>query len=206
VFNPCSSFFDNVGRIASPSYIPTDDDILHARVKTTGATEVRFTVNGMIFRVVDVGGQRSERKKWIHCFENVDTIMFLIAISEYDQRLFEDPTVNRMVEALNMFESICNSKWFSRTSIILFLNKTDLFKEKIAKSPMYNIFPDYQGGEDYDAACDYLLGRFMKFSQRRSKQIYPHFTCATDSTQIRSVLATVNEIIIESSLREAGLL
>jgi len=199
-------FFDNVDRIASPSYIPTDDDILHARVKTTGATEVRFTVNNMIFRVVDVGGQRSERKKWIHCFENVDTIMFLIAISEYDQRLFEDPTVNRMVEALNMFESICNSKWFSRTSIILFLNKTDLFKEKIAKSPMYNIFPDYQGGEDYDAACDYLLGRFMKFSQRRSKQIYPHFTCATDSTQIRSVLATVNEIIIESSLREAGLL
>jgi hypothetical protein len=47
----------------------------------------------------DVGGQRSERKKWIHCFENVTTILFLVAISEYDQLLFEDETVNRMQEA-----------------------------------------------------------------------------------------------------------
>jgi len=199
-------FFDHIDRIASPSYIPTDDDILHARVKTTGVTEVKFTVNSRIFRVVDVGGQRSERKKWIHCFEGVDTIMFLIAISEYDQRLFEDPTVNRMVEALNMFDSICNSKWFSRTSFILFLNKTDLFRQKLGKSPMEKFFPDYKGGADYDAACDYLLGRFLKFNQRTSRQIYPHFTCATNSIQIRTVLATVNEIIIVSSLREAGLL
>jgi len=153
-----------------------------------------------------VGGQRSERRKWIHCFENVDTIMFLVAISEYDQQLFEDPTVNRMVEALNMFDSICNSKWFSRTSFILFLNKTDLFRQKLPKSPMGKFFPDFKGGADYDAACDYLLGRFLKFNQKNSRQIYPHFTCATNSIQIRTVLANVNEIIIVSSLREAGLL
>jgi hypothetical protein len=41
----------------------------------------------------DVGGQRSERKKWIHCFENVTAIVFLVAISEYDQVLVEDETV-----------------------------------------------------------------------------------------------------------------
>ena len=41
------------------------------------------------FRMVDVGGQRSERRKWIHCFENVTSIIFLVALSEYDQILFE---------------------------------------------------------------------------------------------------------------------
>jgi hypothetical protein len=38
----------------------------------------------------DVGGQRSERKKWIHCFENVNALLFLVAISGYDQCLAED--------------------------------------------------------------------------------------------------------------------
>jgi guanine nucleotide-binding protein subunit alpha len=93
----------------------------------------------------DVGGQRSERKKWIHCFENVTTILFLVAISEYDQLLFEDETVNRMQEALTLFDSICNSRWFLKTSIILFLNKIDRFKEKLPASPMKNYFPDYEG-------------------------------------------------------------
>lgn len=73
----------------------------------------------------DVGGQRSERKKWIHCFENVTAIVFLVAISEYDQMLYEDESINRMQEALVLFDSICNSRWFVRTSIILFLNKVN---------------------------------------------------------------------------------
>jgi guanine nucleotide-binding protein G(i) subunit alpha len=38
----------------------------------------------------DVGGQRSERKKWIHCFENVTSIIFCVALSEYDQVLLEE--------------------------------------------------------------------------------------------------------------------
>ena len=191
----------------------------------------------------DVGGQRSERKKWIHCFENVTTILFLVAISEYDQLLFEDETVNRMQEALTLFDSICNSRWFVKTSIILFLNKIDRFKEKLPVSPMKNYFPDYEGklnqngiagihtqrlnltegGPDYAAACDYILNRFVSLNQHETKQIYTHFTCATDTTQIRFVMAAVNgiifsmctlftvliltlDIIIQENLRDCGLL
>ena len=44
------------------------------------------------FRLFDVGGQRSERKKWIHCFEDVTAIIFCVAMSEYDQVLHEDET------------------------------------------------------------------------------------------------------------------
>lgn len=186
------SYFDNVDRIAEHDYMPNDQDVLRSRVKTTGITETTFIIGDLTYRMFDVGGQRSERKKWIHCFENVTTILFLVAISEYDQLLFEDETVNRMQEALTLFDSICNSRWFIKTSIILFLNKIDRFKEKLPVSPMKNYFPDYEGGEDYSAACEYILNRFVSLNQHETKQIYTHFTCATDTTQIRFVMAAVN--------------
>jgi len=207
-----TSYFDSIERIAQPDYIPDDQDVLRSRVKTTGITETTFIIGDLTYRMFDVGGQRSERKKWIHCFENVTTILFLVAISEYDQLLFEDETVNRMQEALTLFDSICNSRWFIKTSIILFLNKMDRFKEKLAISPMSNYFPDYtnarqkdssmelkvydnltaSGGSEYAAACDYILNRFVSLNQHETKQIYTHFTCATDTSQIRFVMAAVN--------------
>ena len=154
-------YFSALERINSSDWLPDDQDILRSRVKTTGITETTFIIGDLTYRMFDVGGQRSERKKWIHCFENVTTILFLVAISEYDQLLFEDETVNRMQEALTLFDSICNSRWFTKTSIILFLNKIDRFKEKLPVSPMKNYFPDYEGGQDYGAACDYILNRFV---------------------------------------------
>ena len=45
----------------------------------------------------DVGGQRSERKKWIHCFEGVTAIIFCVALSGYDLVLAEDEEMNRSV-------------------------------------------------------------------------------------------------------------
>ncbi|EGX50545.1 guanine nucleotide-binding protein subunit alpha [Orbilia oligospora] len=199
-------YFDSVERIATPDYVPSDQDVLRSRVKTLGITETTFVIGDLTYRMFDVGGQRSERKKWIHCFENVTTILFLVAISEYDQLLFEDETVNRMQEALTLFDSICNSRWFIKTSIILFLNKIDRFREKLPVSPMKNYFPDFEGGDDYAAACDYILNRFVSLNQSETKQIYTHFTCATDTTQIKFVMAAVNDIIIQENLRNCGLI
>jgi len=199
-------YFDSMDRIGSPNYTPTDQDVLRSRVKTTGITETKFQIGDLTYSMYDVGGQRSERKKWIHCFENVTAIIFLVAISEYDQTLLEDETVNRMQEALTLFDSICNSRWFVKTSIILFLNKIDLFKEKLPRSPMNKYFPDYDGGDNYDAACDYILNRFVSLNQSDVKQIYTHFTCATDTQQIKFVMAAVNDIIIQTNLRDVGLL
>ena len=65
--------------------MPSDQDVLRTRVKTTGIVKIEFVVKKTRFRMFDVGGQRSERKKWIHCFDNVTTILFILALSEYDQ-------------------------------------------------------------------------------------------------------------------------
>src|SRR3954470_9197898 len=89
-------------------------------------------------------------------FENVTAVLFVAAISEYDQVLYEDENTNRIVEALNLFEEICNSRWFRETSMILFLNKRDLFAEKIARVPLNQYFEEYTGGDDIEAAREFM--------------------------------------------------
>jgi guanine nucleotide-binding protein subunit alpha len=187
--------------------MPSDQDILRSRVKSTGITETTFVIKNLTYRMFDVGGQRSERKKWIHCFENVTALVFLVAISEYDQVLFEDESVNRLQESLTLFDSICNSRWFTKTSIILFLNKIDLFAEKLPRSPLIQFFPEYKGGNNYDAACQFLLQKFVCLNTRAdTKQIYTHLTCATDTKQIEFVMNAVNDIVVHENLRNVDLL
>jgi len=82
-------YFDNVDRIAKSDYIPDENDILRSRAKTTGIIEIDFEVDRTRFRLVDVGGQRSERKKWMHCFQDVTAVIFCVALSEYDLKLYE---------------------------------------------------------------------------------------------------------------------
>jgi guanine nucleotide-binding protein subunit alpha, other len=74
-----------------PDYMPTNLDILNCRLKTTGITETVFNLGQLSYRICDVGGQRSERRKWIHCFEKVTGCIFLVGISGYDEVLEEDP-------------------------------------------------------------------------------------------------------------------
>ncbi|CAD6187092.1 unnamed protein product [Caenorhabditis auriculariae] len=176
-------FFESIERIANPNYKPTEMDILLTRTKTTGIVEVSFVIKKVHFRVFDVGGQRSERKKWIHCFEDVNAIIFIAAVSEYDEVLFEDETTNRMIESMRLFESICNSRWFHNTSIILFLNKKDLFAEKIKRVNITTAFPEYRGPQTYDDAVKYIKHKFENLSNNPKKNMFVHETCATDTDQ-----------------------
>ena len=199
-------FLDAAPRIAMDSYIPTQEDVLHARSKTVGISETRFEMGrGLAIHLVDVGGQRSERNKWIHCFDAVTSVIFCVALSEYDQVLLEDSNQNRMAESLVLFESIINSRWFQRSSIILFLNKIDIFKQKLARRPLSDYFPEYTGGDDVNKAAKYILWRFMQVNHSKLC-IYPHITQATDTTNIRLVFAAVKETILQNSLRETGFL
>ena len=147
----------------------------------------RFQLIGSMF---DVGGQRSERKKWIHCFEAVTCIIFCVALSEYDQVLLEVNSINRMEESLTLFGSIVNSAWFTRTSIVLFLNKIDIFRKKLLTVPLERYYPDYEGiipqlfsnyiwcgvgGPDPGKAAKYILYRFSQMKQRPDMMVYPQY-------------------------------
>ncbi|KAG7265614.1 hypothetical protein CRUP_015736 [Coryphaenoides rupestris] len=173
-------YMNALDRIAQPCYLPTQQDVLRVRVPTTGIIEYPFDLQSVIFRMVDVGGQRSERRKWIHCFENVTSIMFLVALSEYDQVLVESDNENRMEESKALFRTIITYPWFQNSSVILFLNKKDLLEEKIMYSHLVDYFPD-------------------------DKIIYSHFTCATDTENIRFVFAAVKDTILQLNLKEYNL-
>ncbi|CAI2353314.1 unnamed protein product [Caenorhabditis sp. 36 PRJEB53466] len=198
-------FFDNIERISKEDYVPSAMDTLLLRTKTTGIVEVQFEIKKVKFRVFDVGGQRSERKKWIHCFEDVNAIIFIAALSEYNEVLFEDETTNRMVESMRLFESICNSRWFHNTNIILFLNKKDLFEEKIKHENIQKAFPEYRGEQTYTEAVQYIKNKFEMLSNNPKKTIYVHETCATDTNQVQKILDSVISMIIQNNLHKSGL-
>ena len=93
-------YFEQLETIGSPDYVPTKDDILYTRVRTSGIVTEKYDIEATPFEMYDVGGQKNERKKWIHCFDNVTAVIFVAAISEYDQNLYEDGSTNRMVSPL----------------------------------------------------------------------------------------------------------
>ena len=198
-------FLDQLNIVCRPDYLPSEQDVLRSRVRTTGIVENDFEIENNQFKMYDVGGQRNERKKWIHCFENVTAVLFVAAISEYNQVLYEDENTNRIVEALNLFEEICNSRWFRETSMILFLNKRDLFAEKCTKVSLSVCFPDFTGDDSYEAGAHFIQEQFETKNRNPDKQIYTHLTCATDTENIAVVFNAVKDIIIRKSLNEAGL-
>lgn len=199
-------YLDDLDRITDTSFLPTEQDILRARVPTTGIIEYPFDLDSIIFRMVDVGGQRSERRKWIHCFENVTSIIFLVALSEYDQILFESDNENRMEESKALFKTIITYPWFQSSSIILFLNKKDLLEEKILHSHLVDYFPEYEGRmKDAVEAREFILKIFVELNPDPEKIIYSHFTCATDTDNIRFVFAAVKDTILQLNLKEYNL-
>jgi len=208
-------FFGDLSRVFQRDYTPTTQDIIRCRAQTTGITETVFKLRGHELHLVDVGGQRSERRKWIHCFQDVTTILFLVSLNGYDQCLFEDTNANQMQDAMAIWDSICDSEYFRSTNIILFLNKNDLFSEKVKTSPIRRYFPDYEGPEaDAGEGRNYFRRRFLKLSARsaqnapagkapsRKREIYTHYTNATDTALLRVVMAAVEDTIISQSIRE----
>lgn len=200
-------FLDSLPRISAPDYVPTQQDVLRTRVKTTGIIETKFRYKGLLFKLFDVGGQRSERSKWIHCFNGVTAIIFCVALSDYDLNLYEDEKVNRMQESLTLFDSVCNNKWFVDTSIILFLNKRDLFSEKIRRSPLTLAFPEYKGAQTYEEASAYIRYKFESLNKQKAngKEIYTHFTCATSNQNMEFVFDAVTDVILRNNIKKVGL-
>jgi len=195
--------FDNIERLSSASYIPDQNDCLRCRARTTGIIETKFTLSNLEFKLVDVGGQRSERKKWMSCFQDVMAILFCVALSDYDQTLFEDNKTNRMHESLELFAQTCNSKWFPTTSKILFLNKSDIFQDKIPKKDLKCCFPEYCGGCDFLNATQFIEQKFTETNKTKCP-IYTHITCATNTENIQFVFNTVKDIVLNRSLLASG--
>lgn len=196
-------FLDNLDCIGQLNYIPSKQDILFARKATKGIVEHDFVIKKIPFKMVDVGGQRSQRQKWFQCFDGITSILFMVSSSEYDQVLMEDRRTNRLVESMNIFETIVNNKLFLNVSIILFLNKTDLLVEKIRTADIRKNFPEFRGDprrlEDVQA---FLVQLFSRKRRNRGKPLFHHFTTAVDTENIRFVFHAVKDTILQENLKD----
>jgi GTPase SAR1 family protein len=211
----CKYFLDSLDRIYQDDYEPSQDDALRVRVRTTGILETRFYLEDLIYKMIDVGGQRSERRKWIQCFEDVTAIIFVAALSGYDMMLFEDANQNRLSESVEVFKSTFQTvQVFAKTNCILFLNKQDLFEKKMATSSLKKYHPEYTGEDgDVQAGGDYIYSLYEKAFKNpdepdgeSSRTLYRHFTTATDTGNIEVVFNVVNDLIVQINLHQCGLI
>lgn len=195
-------FADNLEKVGHQDYIPSKLDILHARKATKGITEHTIDINGVPFLFVDVGGQRSQRQKWYWCFEQVTSILFIASSSEYDQVLLEDRKTNRLQESCDIFETIINNRTFANVSIILFLNKFDLLKEKVPRVSIKDYFPDFKGNpHNINDVQEFELSLYDECRKERGKPLFHHFTTAIDTENIKFVFQAVKDTILQENLR-----
>lgn len=199
-------FFNAVERIATPQYVPESADILRARQMTTGVNKIQFEIDKIQFCILDAGGQRSQRADWKSFFEGLDAFIFVVAISEYDMVLAEDKETNRMHESLQVFGELCNSQVLQNAAVILFLNKRDIFAKKIAKVPLTICFKDYKGPNEYKPASQYIKHQFVNMKLKRKREIYPHITCATDTSNVDRVFRNVKDLVVGRALTQAGVI
>eukprot|EP01083_Nonionella_stella_P149413 474537_1 len=199
-------FLDNIETVSSEKYVPTYEDVLLCRHRTIGIVDKLFTINGTGLRIFDVGGQMSERRKWIHCFEDVDAVIYVASLTGYAESMYEMAgTENVMQDSLSLFGRTCNNSWFEDTLMILFLNKSDLFVEKIKTVSLACCFPDYQGKDTYDGALREIKKQFKARNHQKDRQVYIHITCAVDDKNVTSVFNDVQHLLVTTKLDTEGL-
>jgi len=151
------------------------------------------------FNIVDVGGQRSERRKWPSFYEGVTALMFVCSLNEFDQKCYEDDTTNRMIESMDLFDQETNGSFKDRP-VILLLNKVDLFREKIKKSELKGTFSDFDGGQDSDQAIAFIKKKFLATNKYGPDRIHCFLTCATDKDIVQKSFDEILKLVAEGKL------
>lgn len=171
-----SYFFNKIDEIISGVFRPNEEDVLRCRDRTTGVFQEQLFVANRKFTIVDVGGQKIEREKWKNVFRSTRAIIYVVALSEYNQVLFEDETTNRMEDALDTWDTIINHG-FKDVPFILVFNKTDLFRDKILSGNAPFTFQGYDGRQEYQAIIDYINEKF-EMRNVENKPTKTYFKCA----------------------------
>ncbi|KAJ7067128.1 guanine nucleotide-binding protein [Mycena amicta] len=180
-------FLKDITRIAAVDYIPTTDDILHARIQTMGVAEHIFDVDlhgkSVTWHLYDVGGARGQRHSWIPYFDTANAIIFVAPVSAFDQYLEEDPRTNRIDDSLQLFTQVCSNALLKSVHLVLFLNKTDLLNYCIRIlinfliSSSITSFGDRTN--DYETVLQYFRAHFLQVHRRNNENrrvLYTHFT------------------------------
>lgn len=204
----CSKYFlDKVSVLKQPDYVPSVQDILHSRRRTTNIQKIEFEVKiprkyggggSLTFWMFDVGGQRGERKKWIQVFDGIQTVLFLVSASCFDLVVREDEATNRLQESIKIFQNVWVSRFLKDAGFIVFLNKQDILKDKVvnSKKRIGDYFPDYANykldmkdrdpneDEEYQKTRCFIRDKFLEIAKqqvtREARKLSPGFSVAEE--------------------------
>jgi GTPase SAR1 family protein len=210
---PCAYFFDDMDRISDPDYSPTDQDILYQRRPTSGIIEqiVDSRDSNTDFLLVDVGGQKNERRKWLHQFENISALVFVVSLAAYDEPLYEDETMNSMHDSIELWKATVNNRVFDGRLIYLIFNKIDVYRQKIVNISLKECFTNHHSityneremylecksdEEKIEKNLDFIQQIYLEqASMNPVKEVY--VTCAYDESTVKRVFAAIEASIME---------
>ncbi|OBZ77764.1 Guanine nucleotide-binding protein alpha-1 subunit [Grifola frondosa] len=209
-------YLNDLERVTALYFLPSDDDVLKARLKTVGVSEYRFEMeagseSGAEWRIIDVGGSRSQRPMWVPFFDDVDAIIFLAPISGFDQTLVEDRSVNRLEDSVVLWKAVCSNKLLAKVDLVLFLNKCDILSAKLSSGVRLAKYVRSFGERPNDAetAQKYFRSKFNAIHREYSplpRKFYGFCTSVTDTTTTGGILASVRDMVIREHLRASKLL
>ncbi|KAI8900573.1 guanine nucleotide-binding protein subunit alpha, partial [Globomyces pollinis-pini] len=205
-----SHFFKHIHKLSGPDQFPSNDDILLLRTATNGISDNVFYYKNQSqkecpLHFYDVSGLRRHRKQWISFFQDIDFIIFIVAIDSYDLTMAEDPSINRMHDALILFDETINNPLLEKSNVILFFNKIDLFDVKVQTVPIQKFFPDYAGKvASRSEGLGFFKRKFLsKDKQKRKIQCQP--TCCTDTNFMKAITEGIFKMVTDRMLQDAGL-
>jgi len=166
---------------------------------------------GTEWRIVDVGGSRSQRATWVPFFDDVDAIIFLAPISGFDQVLAEDRSVNRLEDSVLLWKAVCSNKLLANVDLVLFLNKCDILETKLNSGIRLAKYVRSYGDRpnDLDTASKYFRSKFSAIHREYSplpRKFYGFCTSVTDTTTTAGILASVRDMVVRRHLKQSKLL
>jgi len=199
----CAVLFGRVEEIADADFRCSDADCLLIRLRTVGVTEFEVPIPPCLLRIVDVGGQRNARRKWIHQFERTHGLLYCIALDDYAMLLAEDLQTNRCLESLKLFQDVNSIAVLRHLPLIIFFNKVDMLHEKIKTTDLSAVFTEYKGGPDPQAALKFIQDMYLK-AVSPSRTSYVHVTNALDNRNVQFVFESVKDVFMTSLLNNMG--
>jgi len=206
-------YMSQINTIASPDYIPTHDDILHARQRSTGATETAFVVNKCKITLHDMGGQLNERNKWHHLLTTkIQGLFFFVAVDEYNTPSTEEANSTKLQLALRTWvETLTEWEKEARTmSIFVVFNKVDLLDIKLKENfvSFKDCYPDYSGDQTREGVLKYIEKMFRAVAPFKLHQKYIVFFpgCALDQGLMKKIFEETKAQLIHRRIASDGLL
>jgi len=192
---------DNLERLTQEEVVPSDEDILRSRQRTTNNYKLEFEYEKRAFEITDVGGQKYARKQWASAVPDPGAVIYFAALSDYDVPVFNQPKL-KLEESLEIFAEVVMIPEFAEVNFILMLNKFDVFEKKLKEKPIQKI-REYRKVEGTDAAeiAKRIVHRFQRrMPDARRNTVLSNVICAIDTQQMKKVFLALKDLITSRAL------